>query len=371
MHSRWLEPDLVEHMMDGLRKAGLETPGAASAASSGAAPTRTPSGETRSDEGFWVAVLPFKYSGSNSDLKALAEGLSEEIVTGLSRFSYLRVIARGSTAKYSSESGDVRRIGKELGARYVMEGSLRQAGAKLRLAVQLVDTATGAHVWAETFERSFTPETVFELQDDLVSRIVSTIADMNGVLPRSMSEALRSRSPEQLSPYEAVLRSFGYPELGTPEELAAARAGLNEAVKKAPGYADAWAMLSFLCVQDWLHAFHLQADAFAVGAAAARRAVEAGPSNHLAFYSLAQVLYFQKDFQSFRDAAERAIALNPMDGNSVAFLGELLTYIGDRERGMQLAGRAKQLNPNGTGSRIFTTRSARATTAELSILRSK
>ena len=74
-------------------------------------------------------MLPFKYTGSNQDLKALAEGLSEEVVTGLSRFSYLRVIARGSTAKYSSESGDVRAMGRELGARYVMEGSLRQAGS--------------------------------------------------------------------------------------------------------------------------------------------------------------------------------------------------------------------------------------------------
>ncbi|HUJ39332.1 MAG TPA: protein kinase, partial [Candidatus Acidoferrales bacterium] len=351
---------LLEPILEGLRKAGLAIPaseeppssprggGTATAKADGAEPG-TDSGQLRAEEGFWVAVLPFKYSGASGELTALAEGMSEEIVTGLSRFSYLRVIARSSTARYAQQAVDVRAAAKELGARYVMEGTLRQAGAKLRIAVQLVDAATGAHLWAETYARDFSSESVFELQDDLVPRIVSTVADMNGVLPRSMSGALRSRAPEQLSPYEAVLRSFGYPELGTPEELAAARAGLNEAVKKAPEHADAWAMLSFLCVQDWLHAFNLQADAFAVGAAAARRAVEAGPSNHLAYYSLAQVLYFQKEFQSFRDAAERAVALNPMDGNSVAFLGELLTYIGDRERGMELAGRAKQLNPNHPG----------------------
>ena len=85
---------------------------------------------------------------------------------------------------------------------------------------------------------------VFELQDELVPRIVSTVADMNGVLPRSMSEVVRSRAPEQLSPYEAVLRSFGYFERVTAEELAAARSGLELAVQKAPAYADAWAMLS-------------------------------------------------------------------------------------------------------------------------------
>src|SRR5262249_6453847 len=87
-----------------------------------AAPTAT----TRVDEGFWVAVLPFKWRGANAELEALAEGLSEDIVTGLSHFSYLRVIARGSTLRYTDDSGDVRAIGKELGARYVMEGSLRQ-----------------------------------------------------------------------------------------------------------------------------------------------------------------------------------------------------------------------------------------------------
>ena len=86
---------------------------------------------------------------------ALADGLSDETVTGLSRFSYLRVIARSSSAKHTRESGDVRAIGKELGARYVMEGSLRQAGSRLRLAVQLVDATSGAHLWAETYDRPF------------------------------------------------------------------------------------------------------------------------------------------------------------------------------------------------------------------------
>jgi TolB-like protein len=303
----------------------------------------------RHDEGFWVAVLPFKYSGSNAELADLSEGLTEEIVTGLSRFSYLRVIARGSTARFKNESVDVRSAGKDLCARYVMEGSIRQAGSKLRLAVQLVDAVSGAHLWAENYERTFRPEAIFELQDELVPRIVSTVADMNGVLPRSMSAAVRSRTPEELSPYEAVLRCFGYFERVTAEELAAARPGLELAVEKAPAYADAWAMLALLCVQDHAQGFNLQANSLTSGTSAARRAVEAAPSNHLAHFSLAQALFFQKEYQSFHHAAERAVALNPMDGNSIAFLGELLTYAGDSERGMALAARAKQLNPNHPG----------------------
>ena len=307
------------------------------------------SGSARADEGFWVAVLPMKYSGGNADFTSLAEGITEDVVTGLSRFSYLRVIARSSTARYAGEAADVRSAGKELGARYVMEGSLRQAGTKLRLAVQLVDATTGAHLWAENYERIFSPETVFELQDDLVPRIVSTVADVHGVLPRSMSEAVRSRAPEQLSPYEAVLRSFGYWERVTREDLAAALSGLESAVQKAPSYADAWAMLALLCVQEYGQGFNLQPDSLGSGLAAARRAVEAGPSNHLAHCSLAQALFFQKEFQSCRNAAERAVALNHMDGNSMAFLGEILTYAGEWERGLELSGRAKQLNPNHPG----------------------
>ncbi len=370
---KWLpDGEAMEQLLQGLQKAGFKSGRAESAASvAGLGPkseaSRAPaasipisgrelridSGQVRAGEGFWVAVLPFKYRGQDGSLEALAEGIIEEIVTGLSRFTYLRVIARGSTTKYSSESGDVRAIGKELGARYVMEGSLRQAGAKLRLAVQLVDAASGAHLWAENYERTFSPESAFELQDDLVSIIVSTIADMNGVLPRSMSQAVRNRAPEQLSSYEAVLRSFAYFEIFTPEELTAGRAGLEAAVRKAPAYADAWAMLSYLCAQDYVHGYDLQPNALEAAASAARRAVELAPSNHLAYLSLAQALSFQKDYDSFREAAERAIALNPLDGNSVALLGELLVYAGDTERGMQLAGQAKRLNPNHPGSYWF------------------
>ena len=345
-YAKWYDSEWVEHMLDGLRKAGLEIPDDPTKLLS---PAATTSGAARADEGFWVAVLPFKHGGNNADLAALAEGLTGDIVTGLSRFSYLRVIARGSTPKYSSEPGDPRAIGKELGARYVMEGSIRQTGTKLRLAVQLVDATSGAHLWAENYERTFRSDSVFELQDDLVPRIVSTVADMNGVLPRSMGEAVRSLAPDQMSPYEAVLRSFSYFERVTPEELAAARSGLEMAVRRAPGHADAWAMLALLCVQEYAQGFELQSDPLAKGATAARRAVETGPSNPLAHFGLAQALFFLKEFPGFRNAAERAVALNPMDGNSIAFLGELLTYAGEGKSGLALAARAKQLNPNHPG----------------------
>jgi TolB-like protein/tetratricopeptide (TPR) repeat protein len=307
------------------------------------------SGAARAEEGFWVAVLPFKYNGANADLTALAEGLTEEIVTGLFRFSYLRVISLSSTSRYAHGAIDVRSAGKELGARYVMEGSLRQAGTKLRIATQLVDASSDVNLWAETYERPFRPEAIFELQDDVVPRIVSTVADTHGVLPHTMSEVLRNRNPDQLTPYEAVLRSFAHFQRVNAEEHAAARAGLERAVQQAPGNADCWAMLSMMYKEEHTHGFNLRPDSLGRALAAARRAVEAAPSNHLAYHALAATLFFRRELPAFRNAAERAVALNPMDGFTMAYLGFLTAYAGDWERGCALAEQARGLNPHHPG----------------------
>jgi adenylate cyclase len=307
------------------------------------------SGAVRADEGFWVAVLPIRYSGSNSDLAALAEGITEEIVTGLSRFSYLKVIARSSTARYANESIDVRSAGKELGARYVMEGSLRQAGAKLRLSVQLVDAVSGAHLWAENYERGFTPETIFELQDDLVPRIVSTVADQYGALVHSMSESLRGRSAGQYSAHEAVLRAFGYWERMTPKEHAEVRDILEAAVAIAPDHSDCLAELAFIYWHEYAFGYNLGPDPVGRARAAAQRAVASAPTSHFAHCAFATALFFQKDYLAFRAAAERALALNRMDSSTAAILGNMIAYAGDWEYGLGIVERAMQLNPHHAG----------------------
>ncbi|MGQ0737319.1 MAG: protein kinase domain-containing protein [Acidobacteriota bacterium] len=315
--------------------AGLEPARASSDAGSGAA---------RQDEGFWVAVLPVKYGGSNADLRALAEGLSEEIVTGLSRFSYLRVISPSSTSRHAVGAVDVRAIAQEIGARYVMEGSLRHAGAQLRVAVQLVDATTGSHLWAETYTRPFQPDQVFALQDDLVPRIVSTCADHFGVLARSISDAVRGKPLDQLSPYEALMRGFGYHLRLSPAEHAEARLALEQAVERAPGNADCWAMLSWVYSHEHAHGFNPRPGSLDRALAAARRAVDLAPSNHLAQQALAVVLFFRKETAGCLGAAERAIALNPLDGSNEAFF--LITFTGDWERGVSLIRRAMELNPH-------------------------
>ncbi|HXZ18346.1 MAG TPA: hypothetical protein VEG63_00240, partial [Candidatus Acidoferrales bacterium] len=353
-YAKWYQPELVEHLLEGLRKAGLDVSEAQAPAvaepslSSAGLRHKTDSGATRAAEGFWVAVLPFKSRGEAS-LEALAEGFTEEIITGLSRFSYLRVIARGSTAKYSSESGDVRAIGKELGARYVMEGSIRQAGATARVAVQLVDATTGTHLWAETFERAFGPEQAFALQDELVPRIVSTVADQHGILVRSIAAAIRKKGDAQLNPYEAVFRVFSLHEQMTAQGHAACRDVLERVVKEAPDEGDCWAMLATLYSdEDWF-GFNLQPDPLGRALAAAQRAVELAPASALASQAMAQSLFMRREWQAFRPVAERTIALNPMDGAIVAIMGILLACSGDWKRGCAVADSAMKLHPNFPG----------------------
>jgi TolB-like protein len=317
--------------------------------SGGRAVAAADSGAARADEGFWVALLPFKYKGADAGLEALAEGITEDIITGLSRFSYLKVIAHSSTLRYAHEAVDVRTAGKELGARYVMEGSLRQAASRLRIAVQLVDAASGAHLWAETYDRSFQPDAVFELQDEVVPRIVSTVADTQGVLPHNMGESLRNKEPGELSPYEALLCAFSYMKRVTAAEHARARDALERAVEQAPGYASGWAMLSILFREEFNHGFNVRPDPLGRAFAAARRAIEAAPSNHLAHHALASVLFFQREMEGFRDAAQRAITLNPMDGYTFAYLGMLTAYAGDWEHGCAWSEKARNLNPHHPG----------------------
>jgi TolB-like protein len=354
-YGKWWDAKTVDHLVEGLRKAGLEIaddpakPGP-QASSTSATESGAKRAALQEEAGFWVAVLPFKYSGNNAELAALAEGLSEDIVTGLSRFSYLRVIARGSTLRYANPTMDIRAAAQELGARYVMEGSLRQAGPTLRVAVQLVDAITGTHLWAENYERTFSPENIFALQDDLVPRIVSTVADYYGILPHTISDALRRRkADDQLSSYEAVLRAFSYFERITPEEHAQTRQLLERAARSAPEQGEIWAMLSTIYWHEHAFGFNPQPDALGRALAAARRSVDAAPANNLGHSALAVTLFYQKNFLAFRPAAERSIELNRMDASNLATMGSLMAYTGDWEHGCALVEAALRLNPHHPG----------------------
>lgn len=213
-------------------------------------------------------------------------------MAGLSRFSYLRVLTK--------ESAGV--------ARYLIEGSLRQTGSQLRIAVQLADTASGARLWAETYNRSYSPDAIFDIQDSLVPPIVATVAEWNGILTHNMWMALRDRDPRTFTPYEALLRSSGFGELLTPEEYQLALTILTRAIEQDPNHCGCLGMLGHMHAYGYLFSFGGGDDSRDASLSYARRAVAADSSNHHAFYTLALAHSCRKEIAAFRSAAERAIA---------------------------------------------------------------
>jgi TolB-like protein len=219
----------------------IETAGADTPAPSPAG--RVDSAAGRADAP-WMAVLPFKAQGSDPDLAAFADGLGEDITTGLSRFSHRFVISRNSASRSAERSLDVRAVGRELGARYVLEGAVRKAGSAVRASVQLLDATTGTHMWAETYDRDLAGAGIFEVQDDVTDRVVATVADPYGVLVRSMALAVRDRPLEELSEKELVLRFCAYWHQIRPDEHARLRAALERRLEREPAHAEGWACLS-------------------------------------------------------------------------------------------------------------------------------
>jgi TolB-like protein len=290
-----------------------------------------PAASANIPEGFWVAVAAFKSTGASAELAALAEGLTEEIIAGLSRFSYLRVLTKGTA-----------------GARYVLEGSLRQAGSQVRVAVKLIDIATGANLWAENYTRAYSPDTIFEIQDNLVPVIVAPIAEANGVLEHHMWIALRDRDPLTFTPYEALLRSRGFAELNTFEEYNLAIAALTRAVEQEPNHAGCLAMLSMIHSLGWLLGWDSE-PSLNTALSYARRAVASEPSDQFAHGALLYAHGCRREIAAVRTAGERVLALNPFNGAAIVMVGVWTAYLGDWELGCELVERAMKLNPRHLG----------------------
>ncbi len=313
------------------------------------------SSEVRRRDVPWIAVLPFGCPRGDSNVEAFADGLEEDIAAGLSRFSYLFVVARKSTSRYRGESADVRQVGEELGARFVMEGGIRKAGSTIRINVQIVDTETGTHLWTETYDRDLDETAIFAIQDDITDRVVATVADPYGVVARSMAIPTAAMDPKEMTAYQAVLRYFLFQQRLSQEDHVIAREALERAVEVEPGYADAWSCLALVVLDEDRHDFNRRPDALDRALSAARRGVEADPASSFAHYALATVFFYRRDLGAFKANAEKAIKLNRRNGNVVAMLGVLYGYSGDWDRGVELTTEAMELNPHHPGWYRFTT----------------
>jgi len=307
------------------------------------------SGTARAGEGFWVAVLPFRGASGDADLEALADGLTEDVTTGFSRFPHLQVIAHNSAMAYKSRAADIRTVGRELGARYVIEGSIRKRGRAIRVSAQLTDTISGTQLWAEAFDREINDADTFQVQDDLTDHIVTTVADGYGVLVRSMAAPTRDRKAEELSASELVLRHYAFMQQVNPQEHAVLRAALERALEREPNHAAGWACLSNLYQLEYFDRFNPQKKPLERAREAAWRAVKIDPACQMGWKELAAVHFFSRDFTAFRETAERAMSLNPRDGTTLAYMAIMIAFSGDWERGVALAQRAIELNRHHPG----------------------
>src|SRR3954471_7987135 len=306
-----------------------------------------PSTGARGEE-LWVAVLPFKSSG-DAEMESFADGLGEEITTGLSRFRYLSVVASASAARLKGETGDERSLGAKLGARYVLEGSIRKGGSGIRVSAQLVDTKTGTQLWAETYNRDLAASTTFAAQDDIAAHIVATVADSYGVLVRSMRTAIQQKEDAELTPVEWQFQLFAYREQITPSAHAAIKNRLKLAMQRDEGRSDLWACVAEIYVDEYGFGFQDDATSLDRALAAARRAVEIDRANQFAMVALAQTHFFRQDLAAFRPTAERAMALNPLNTDALGILGLQIVHTGEFERGTAIVRRAMELNANHAG----------------------
>jgi serine/threonine protein kinase/Tfp pilus assembly protein PilF len=300
----------------------------------------------RAEEGLWVAVLPFKITASDKESESLGDGLTEDVTSGLSRFPYLRVVAYNSAMTYKNRPTDIRAVGRELGARYVVEGSIRKRGRALRVNVQLVDAASGVQLWAETYNRELGDADPFETLDDVTDRIVATVAGGHGVLVRSMATVSREKPLEDASASQLVSRWFTYVLQLKAEEHARLRAAFERVLDREPNHADAWACLSNLYCWEYVHRMNPLEKSMERALEAAWRAVTINPDCQLGWQQLAEAHFFARDYTAFRDAAERAMALNPRNSHTRAYLGLLIAFVGEWDRGLALVQRAMALDPH-------------------------
>jgi adenylate cyclase len=288
-----------------------------------------------------IAVLPFGNLGGDPEHEYFADGITEDLITELSRFQELRVIARNSVLIYKSKPVRVQEVGQELGVRYVLEGSVRKAGGRIRITAQLIDGATGHHLWAERFDRALAD--IFEVQDEVTSRIVATLA---GKLAESERRRARSGQTENLEAYDCVLRGRELWERFTFEDNREARRLYEKAIELDPDYARAYASLAWTYLvehsEGWVDPEERPLER---ALEFARRGVAVNPASHSNHLALGQVCLSKGLHEEALEALETAIALNPNDADGYVFLAMALNRAGRPEEAIGLVEKAQRLNP--------------------------
>ena len=255
-----------------------------------------------------IAVLPFENMSGDPEQEYFSDGMVEEIITALSRFKWLFVIARNSSFTFKRKAVDIKEVGRRLGVRYVLEGSVRKAAGKVRITGQLIDAITGAHIWADRFERDLTD--VFALQDEVTVAVVSAIQPK--LLQTEIAMATRRR-PESLTAYDFHLRAMQQSYLTTREGVAEALRLAHRALELDPRFGPVAALAGLCHMRNvvWGHAVDPQFDRKeAVRLLHLALSVDEGDAQTLAWVSITSA-HMIGDYESETEMADRAVALNP------------------------------------------------------------
>ena len=288
-----------------------------------------------------IAVLPFDNLGGDPEQEYFADGITEDLTTQLSRIDWLTVISQRSTAAYKGQTVDSQRIGRELGVHYVVTGSMRKAGDTVRVAAQLIDAETGSTAWADRFDRKL--EDIFAAQDEIVDAIVANIDTEAKYTERE--EARRKRGP--LNAWESYQKGMWHFFKTTPEDDEAAAEQMQQAIRLAPDFANAEAMLAILKTRKFI--FGVTTDPASDLTEAfehAEKAVAADDRTALAHIALGRVLGFRGQLDEGLVEMELAVRLNPSSANGYLALAAILYWKGLSAEALKKIDQALRLSPH-------------------------
>jgi adenylate cyclase len=288
-----------------------------------------------------VAVLPFANLSRDPTQEYFSDGVTEDLITGLSKVSGLFVIARNSAFTYKGKAVKIGDVGRDLGVRYVLEGSVQRAGSRVRITAQLVDASTGYHIWAERYDRE--DRDIFALQDEVTQRIVGALAVKLTEAERVRMAGVPAGSPEA---YDLVLRGQEERRRTTRESNAEARRLFVKALDLDPGYARAYVGLSWAHLQSWQFLWSTGPESLERAQELAERAIALDDTLANGHSLLAQIYLWKKEHDRAIAQAERGVALAPNDADGYETLAEVLAWAGRGEDSLRFIRQAMRLNPH-------------------------
>jgi TolB-like protein/class 3 adenylate cyclase len=287
-----------------------------------------------------IAVLPFENMSGDPEQEYFADGMVEEIVTALSRIRWLFVIARNSSFTYKGRTIDVKQVGRELGVRYVLEGSVRKAGGRVRIIAQLIEAETGAHLWADRFEGSL--EDVFDLQDRVAFGVAGVIEP---TLRQAEIERARRKRQDNLDAYDLYLRALPFAFVGMPETAQKALTLLERAVAIDPEYGAAHGFIA-LCHENLYLRAGLAEEERLAALRHARIALATGGDDATALALAAFIVgIFEHDYETAFNAFDKAFALSPSSAHAFGWSSIIRAWNGDSATAIDHAERALRLSP--------------------------